>query len=64
MHNLLSVTLQLPVAVQALTWMHSPWSRPGGGGGGKKIPGNGIQFFLRSQPPEGGGGTQIFSLHI
>ena len=34
------------------------------GGVGKKNPGNGIQLFLRSQPPEGGGGTQIFSLHI
>ena len=44
-------------------WSHTTW-RHIQGGGGKKNPGNGIQFFLRSQPPEGGGGTQIFSLHI
>ena len=35
-----------------------------GGGEVEKIPGNGIQSFLRGQPTKGGGGTQIFSLHM
>ena len=54
----------------ALAWcllicMSAAWRMvPGirGGGGGKKIPGNGIQLFLRSQPPEGGGGYANFFL--
>ena len=35
------------------------------GGGRKKISGNGIQFLLRSQPPEGGGGlANFFHTHM
>ena len=41
-------------------------SRPDLGKGGveKKLLETAYSFFLRSQPPEGGGVTQIFSLHI
>ena len=28
------------------------------GGGGKKIPGTGVQLFFRGVPPEGEGGTK------
>ena len=37
-----------------------------GVGGWKKLPGNGMQLFLRSQPPEGGGGgyANFFLTHM